>query len=108
MCKYFFLVQCLIVEISFCSCNNVKLQSSNDNDSNLIHSSKDRIRINQLVDVTEVEDTNNTEKLKYPLDSSRGLLVNVSQSDTFDIESDTEYGVGDDDIFRANDFEIYK
>lgn len=36
------------------------------------------------------------------------LSVIVSQTDTFDYEADSQYGVGDDDLFTANDPKIYK
>ena len=38
----------------------------------------------------------------------RALSVYVSQADTFEVETDREYSVGDDDLFMANEMKIYQ
>jgi hypothetical protein len=43
-----------------------------------------------------------------PEEPEGSLSVSVAASDTFDVESDMAYGVGDDDMFTANDMGVLK
>ncbi|MDI9312560.1 MAG: hypothetical protein QM535_20280 [Limnohabitans sp.] len=52
--------------------------------------------------------TNRNSAQLNPNNTQCSLPVYVSKNDTFDIEADMEYGIGDDDLFSANNFKLYR
>lgn len=101
------LVQCFFGFLVLGACNSSS-QSRRMADSKLSND-------NKTIDSSVLLNKDNHQKIEQKLSDTlnmninkEGLSIEVWESDTFDVESDNNYGVGDDDMFTADDLHIYK
>jgi hypothetical protein len=95
MAMKFLLVQSIGLFVMLAACNNSVPSSRGTNDSNYnVH----------IVDSM----AGGSEGVVISEEKEGRLSVSISASDTFDSGTDTAYGVGDDDMFTANDIEVFK
>ena len=76
------------------------------NSSNKLPAADDSL-LSKIAASEDTASSVNHSTLKDTLDGINKVVVTTIESDTMNFEEDSNYGIGDDDAFSAEDFKVY-